>query len=236
MSTSTTPAVPDRVELVTTDVDAVRPFYTDLLGWTYADATGGATALADGLPAAELRAGPAPARWWTVFAADDPATVRAAATSAGARLHGDDVHDPLGGCFRLGSGATAVAPGPGRPCWYEYMTVAPGDADRFHADGLGLRATVPPGAPDDSYVLLTGDGRPVAGRLALPAPLATVLPTGWMVYFAVSDPDAVAERAPRLGGRLLVPPRDVPTGRVATLADPGGAVFTVLRPAAPELR
>ncbi|MCI4065678.1 hypothetical protein MRQ36_25220 [Micromonospora sp. R77] len=52
-----------------------------------------------------------------------------------------------------------------------------------------------------------------------------------MVYFAVADPDGAAERAERLGGRLLVPPRDVPTGRVAALADPAGAVFTVIRPA-----
>ncbi|MEU4570454.1 VOC family protein [Micromonospora sp. NPDC023956] len=230
MSAPTTPAVPDRVELVTTDVAAVRPFYADLLGWTYTDTT----ALLDGVPVADLRAGVAPARWWTVFAAEDAGAVRATAAGAGARLRGDDVHDPLGGCFRVRSGVTAVAPGPGRPCWYEYMTLAPGDADRFHTDALGLRATPPPGVPDDSYVLLTADGRPVAGRLALPAPLADVLPTGWMVYFAVTDPDAVAERAPRLGGRLLVPPRDVPTGRVAALADPSGAVFTVLRPAVRE--
>jgi predicted enzyme related to lactoylglutathione lyase len=110
------------------------------------------------------------------------------------------------------------------------MTVVPGDADRFHHDGLGLRAE-PPAAPDDSYVLLAAGGRPVAGRLALPAPLAALLPTGWMVYFAVPDPDDAATRAARSGGRVLVPPRDVPTGRVAALADPAGAVFTVIRPA-----
>jgi predicted enzyme related to lactoylglutathione lyase len=31
-----------------------------------------------------------------------------------------------------------------------------------------------------------------------------------------------------LGGTVLVPPRDTPTGRVMTLADPGGAVLTLL--------
>ncbi|SCL25260.1 hypothetical protein GA0074692_1926 [Micromonospora pallida] len=231
MSAPTTPAVPDRVELVTSDVDAVRAFYTDLLGWTYVDTAEGVTAFADGVPAAALRTGAGPARWWTVFAADDPQAVRAAATDAGARLDGDDVHDPIGGCFRVRAGATAASPGPGRPCWYEYMTANPGDADRFHTSTLGLAASVPPGAPDDTYALLIHDGRPVAGRLALPAPLADLLPTGWMVYFAVSDPDGVAERVAGSGGRLLVPPRDVPTGRVAALADPTGAVFTVVRPA-----
>ncbi|MCX4471845.1 hypothetical protein OOK41_16270 [Micromonospora sp. NBC_01655] len=226
MHTTPTPAVPGGVELVSADLDASRAFYADLLGWTYA----GSTAFADGVPAAELRSGGAPARWWTVFAVDDSGAVSAAAARAGARLDGDDVHDPLGGSFRVRAGAHVVAPGPGRPCWYEYMTTAPDAADRFHADALGLRASAPPGAPDDSYVLLSAAGRPVAGRLLLPLPLDTLLPTGWMVYLAVADPDGVAAQAGRLGGRLLVPPRDVPTGRVAALADPAGAVFTVIRP------
>ncbi|MBO4210916.1 VOC family protein [Micromonospora echinofusca] len=230
MTTSAVPAVPAGVALVTADVDAARSFYADLLGWTYAESAAGITAVADGEPAAALHAGAGPARWCTVFAAEDPAAVRAAALRAGARLDGVDVHDPLGGHFRLGAAGTSAVPGPGRPCWYEYMTTAPDEAGRFYTDVLTLPASVPPGAPDDSYAVLTADGRPVAGRLALPAPLAGVLPTGWMVYFAVVDPDAAAARAEQLGGRLLVPPRDVPTGRVAAIADPAGAVFTVIRP------
>ncbi|MFG1952054.1 VOC family protein [Micromonospora sp. NPDC048830] len=184
-----------------------------------------------GACSAAAGSGPGPARWWTVFGADDAGAVRAAAGRAGARLDGDEVHDPVGGGFRLRTGVAATAPGPGRLCWYEYMTSDPVAADRFHGEALGLRATVPPGAPDDSYALLASDGPPVAGRLATPPPLDTLLPTGWMVYFAVPDPDDVAERARRLGGRLLVPPRDVVTGRVCALADPAGAVFTVIRPA-----
>ncbi|MEH1014013.1 VOC family protein [Micromonospora sp. CPCC 206060] len=231
MTTSSVPAVPGGVALVTADVDAARTFYAALLGWTYAESASGTTAVAGGEPAAELHSGAGPARWWTVFTVDDPEAVRAAAVRAGARLDGDDVHDPLGGHFRLRAAATAVVPGPGRPCWYEYMTTVPGDVERFYTDALALEASVPPGAPDDSYALLTAGGRPVAGRLALPAPLDTLLPAGWMVYFAVTDPDGVAEQAQQLGGRLLVPPRDVLTGRVAAIADPAGAVFTVIRPA-----
>ncbi|MFF4888315.1 VOC family protein [Micromonospora chersina] len=57
-----------------------------------------------------------------------------------------------------------------------------------------------------------------------------MLSTGWMVYLAVTDPDGVADEARRLGGRVLVP-GEVVTGRVCALADPAGAVFTVVRPA-----
>ncbi|MFC8849996.1 MULTISPECIES: VOC family protein [unclassified Micromonospora] len=238
MNASSAPALPGGVTLATPDLDAARAFYAGLLDWTYAAPAGPRTgraevtaAYAGGTLAAELEPGAAPARWWTVLAASDAEAVRAAAVGAGARLDGDDVHDPLGGSFRLRAGTDVVAPGTGRPSWYEYMTTAPAGADRFHADALGLRASVPPGAPDDSYALLLAAGRPVAGRLALPPPLAGLLPTGWMAYFAVGDPDDVAGRAQGLGGRLLVPPRDVPTGRVAALTDPAGAVFTVIRPA-----
>nr|QLJ96612.1 hypothetical protein HZU44_16915 [Micromonospora carbonacea] len=245
MNASTALALPGGVTLVTPDPGAARAFYAGLLGWAYAGPAGGdpahpgpaggVTAYAGGTLAAELEHGAAPARWWPVFVAADAEAVRVAAGRAGARLDGGDVHDPLGGSFRVSAGTDVVVPGPGRPSWYEYMTTAPADADRFHADALGLRASAPPDAGDDSYALLLAAGRPVAGRLALPPPLAALLPTGWMVYFAVADPDAVAGRASGLGGRLLVPPRDVATGRVAALADPAGAVFTVIRPApAPE--
>ncbi|RKN47818.1 VOC family protein [Micromonospora endolithica] len=228
-ATPTPSVVPCGVELVTPDPDAAREFYAHLFGWTY-DADG-STALADGVPAAGLRAGAGPARWWALFDTDDAAAVRAAATGAGARVEDDEVHDPLGGSLLLRPGTTAVAPGPGLPAWYEFMTTAPADADRFLAAALALHATVPPGAPDDTYALLVSGGRPVAGRLALPPPLAGVLPTGWMVYLAVADPDDAAERAGERGGRVVVPPSDVLTGRVAALADPAGAVFTVIRPA-----
>jgi uncharacterized protein len=49
----------------------------------------------------------------------------------------------------------------------------------------------------------------------------------WSVTFSVDDADAVAERARRLGGRILVPPVDTPPVRVAILSDPQGAVFSV---------
>jgi predicted enzyme related to lactoylglutathione lyase len=48
----------------------------------------------------------------------------------------------------------------------------------------------------------------------------------WSITFAVDDADAIADRAARLGGKVLMPPTDAPWVRMAVLSDPQGAVFT----------
>jgi predicted enzyme related to lactoylglutathione lyase len=49
----------------------------------------------------------------------------------------------------------------------------------------------------------------------------------WSVDFWVDDADATAERAAGLGGRVLVPPFDIPGFRTGVLADPHGAEFSI---------
>ena len=51
-------------------------------------------------------------------------------------------------------------------------------------------------------------------------------PPHWSVTFAVDDADAIADRAAKLGGKVLMPPVDAPWVRMAVLSDPQGAVFT----------
>jgi Glyoxalase-like domain len=48
----------------------------------------------------------------------------------------------------------------------------------------------------------------------------------WTVAFRVADADQTAAEAERLGGKVVLPPMDVPVGRFANIADPGGAEFT----------
>ncbi len=52
-------------------------------------------------------------------------------------------------------------------------------------------------------------------------------PPHWSVTFAVDDTDAIATRAAKLGGTVLVPPFDAGVVRAAVLQDPQGATFTV---------
>ncbi|HEX8752802.1 MAG TPA: VOC family protein [Solirubrobacterales bacterium] len=54
-------------------------------------------------------------------------------------------------------------------------------------------------------------------------------PPSWGVTFGVEDADATAARARELGGTVIAEPFDAPWVRMAVLADPQGATFTVSR-------
>jgi predicted enzyme related to lactoylglutathione lyase len=76
------------------------------------------------------------------------------------------------------------------------------------------------------------DGRPVGGMVHMDEDWPEGIPPHWMVHFAVADCDAAAARTEELGGQVRVPPTDVPPGRFAVVADPHGAVFTIIKLAA----
>ena len=59
------------------------------------------------------------------------------------------------------------------------------------------------------------------------------MPAHWSVDW-VHDVDATAEKAAQLGGKVVVPPYDIPVAglRQAVLADPQGAAFSVSKVAA----
>jgi uncharacterized protein len=59
-------------------------------------------------------------------------------------------------------------------------------------------------------------------------------PSHWGITFGVDDTDVTADKAAELGAKVLVPPFDVPPVRLAVLADPQGAVFTVSKYTPPE--
>jgi predicted enzyme related to lactoylglutathione lyase len=94
----------------------------------------------------------------------------------------------------------------------------------FYETVLGVTATTAPAGEGEYTTLYVGDAE-VAG--ATP-PMADGIPSHWHVWFAVADTDAAASAAAVGGGRVIVAPMDVPVGRIATLADPQGAVFSVI--------
>lgn len=194
-------------------------FYRELLGWradgpTLVDDSGVAVAsYVDGTEG-----------WYPTLGG----TLDGVLTAGGQVLDGGRAADPADVRFGLGTAEVPLPPpAPGRPAWFEHMSTDPAMADRFYPDAFGWE--VSPAGPE--YALFVADGHPVAGRLALPPELAAAIGPRWMVYVAHDDVDAGASDVDRLGGTVVVSPRDTPTGRVTAVADPGGAVFTLLTPA-----
>jgi len=58
---------------------------------------------------------------------------------------------------------------------------------------------------------------------------ATGMPPAWISYVTVDSVDTTAQQAEKLGGKILMPPRDIPeVGRFAVIQDPQGASIAII--------
>lgn len=130
----------------------------------------------------------------------------------------------------------------GRFVWHELMAADALAAVRFYGEVVGWTDR-DSGMPGMTYTLMLAGERQVAGIMALTeqAKAGGAVP-GWTGYVAVEDVDAGAARAVALGGRVCMPPMDIPgVGRFAVVADPQGAVVALFcgsdgeMPAAPMM-
>jgi uncharacterized protein len=249
--TAYTQGTPNWVDLQTTDQKAAKEFYAGLFGWTYDDQPmpEGAVysmamlgeqhvaALAPQSP--ELAAAGAPPMWNTYIAVGsvDDAISKVAAAGGQVAMGPFDVMeagrmafilDPSGAAVAFWQasqhiGATLVNE-PGAIAWNELITTDP-SAAAFYEQVLGLTTSVVDmGA--GQYTIFEADGAQVGGTTA---PQMPGVPNHWHVYFAVADADASAAKVTELGGALLVEPFDTPVGRIATVRDPQGAVFSIIQ-------
>lgn len=252
MSTEPLPVgTPVWVELQSLDREAARAFYSALFGWTWelagAEFMHYANASMDGQPVAgeagALPGGPQITVWSIYLRTDD-----LDAATAFVEAHGGEVVVPtmvvgeLGrmAVFRDPTGAFCglwepglhrgfqVSGEEGYPCWFELNTRdAPGARDFYAGLGGGLETQKLEGM---DYWTWQAEGRPRMGTLQMTEAWGE-LPPHWMVYFAVADTDAAAARVEELGGTLHHGPFDTPFGRIAVVADPQGAVFSIVEPA-----
>ncbi|HXD27144.1 MAG TPA: VOC family protein [Arthrobacter sp.] len=111
----------------------------------------------------------------------------------------------------------------GSPCWIDLMTSNPERARSFYATLFGWTYEVGDQETYGGYVLASKDGHPVAGIMQNDGEAGT--PDGWSTYLRVEDVDATVAAATTRGGKVIMPPLDVPgQGRMAMLLDPAGAV------------
>ena len=96
----------------------------------------------------------------------------------------------------------------------------------FYGNLLGWETQEVEGSHGTYHFFMKG-GRKAAGvGLLSEDDVANGIPPVWSSYVAVDDVDAIAARAPELGGSVMVPPMDVmDAGRMSFITDPTGAML-----------
>ena len=247
---------PAWADLVTADVGWMIKFYHAVFGWEdRPQPTAGGPdyhmQLLDGVPVAAIsRQPPEESRngvppYWNVFlAVDDVDAVAAATPAAGGEVLMPPANvmdagrlavlaDPTGA--RLGLWQARNHPGagrihePGAMSWSELQTHDPDRAAAFLHELLGVEATPRDGAEGSAgrspYLLLSVDGEPVGGISRIPQYRSP----SWVQYFEVADIDEAIAAATAQGGNVLAAPAEEAHGRFATVQDPQGAVFGIIR-------
>jgi predicted enzyme related to lactoylglutathione lyase len=243
--TSPAPGAPNWVDLATSDLDGAKQFYSRLFGWTNHVSDGYMTFLLNGLPVAgagPLTAESQPTAWSTYLATDSADAVAFRVTEAGGKVLVPPFDvldqgrlaaflDPAGAPFSVWQagtvGGAAVFDTPGALTWNELNTRDVEGSAIFYASVFGwtFRETTMDGSP---YVVADLNGTAIAGLQPMIGDGWGDLASHWMVYFAVPDCDRAASAVAALGGTVLQKPRSIPIGQYAIVADPSGAVFSLL--------
>lgn len=252
-----TPGTPCWASLMVHGLSASQDFYRELLGWEfrpgprqpgpYVRAFVGGQEVA-GLGELTAESGVRPTAWLPYLASDDADTSAALIRDYGGTVAVGPLEvrragrlviasDPVGASFGVwqhtppaGAGAPSPeGPGgpdaPGVPLWYELVTRDASSVGAFYSAVFGYETR----PAEAGRLTLHLDGRPVAGMQGVGRELPRDRGPYWETYFSVEDPDAVAGQAKHLGGHVVRGPLDSPWGRLAQLADPEGAQFSVLR-------
>ncbi|SEG81543.1 hypothetical protein SAMN04489712_11481 [Thermomonospora echinospora] len=252
--TSYEPGEPCWADLASPDPEAAKVFYGGLFGWgssTPADpGFGGYTSFTLGGVEGDEVAGlmelmdeRQPPAWTCYISVADADETADAVTAAGGQVYTPPMDVAgLGRMAVFGDSQGAVfgvwEPGdfagarrvnePGALCWTELACRDIEAAKAFYGSVIGWESVTEP-AGTTTYTEWTTDGRSIAGMVQMNEEWPDDAPPYWMPYFAVEDCDAAADKAVALGGRVPVPPTDIPPGRFAVVADPDGAYLSIIR-------
>ncbi|MES4890437.1 VOC family protein [Streptomyces sp. NPDC096012] len=245
------PGEPCWVSLMVHELAATEEFYAELFGWEFRPGPQQlgpyVRALLDGREVAGMGQLPPDPRLpiaWTPYLATNDVD----RTADAVRLSGGTVavgpidaaeagrlaiaSDPSGAVFGIWQGTahlgTTITGVPGTPVWNELLTYETESVAKFYATVFGYERE-PVVAAGLDYVTLHLGGRPVAGLHGVGHALPPDRGSHWQTYFEVTDADATLRQVVDLGGRVLRPAHDSPHGRVARVADPEGAEFSVVQ-------
>jgi uncharacterized protein len=229
------------VDLGTTDLAGAKEFYGRLLGWEMSEAEAGEAvytmATIGGKPVSGMHehaeADAPPSHWDAYVAVDDldAAAGRVRELGGAVAIEPFEItdglrmavaEDPTGARLCLWQNGPRTGAGlvneTGTWTWCDLSTRDLRLAAAFYGDLFGwrFREAIP------SYGTFSMGELLIGGMRAMEA--GEEGPPNWFPYFVVEDADRASDRVQELGGRVLVPPREVPAGRFLVMQDPSGAV------------
>lgn len=245
------PGTPSWIDLGAPDPDAAAAFYEGLFGWTCEqgppESGGYRMCMLRGKPVAGL--GPQqnpdmPPFWTTYISVDDADAAAARVTELGGTVIVEPMDvmeagrmavlaDPTGAFFSvwqpgLHAGAGLVNE-PGTLGWNELVTTDTEASAAFYSALFDWEADIHADNPGGPYTEWKLNGRPIAGMMPKPPMMPAEAPSMWSVYFIVDDADEAAAKVTELGGAVMMGPMDIAPGRFAVVADPGGAIFNIMK-------
>lgn len=240
-------------DLMTTDPEAARSFYTQLIGWGTQQWEGGTmpytmwtnrdTPMGGLMELPEdARKQGAPPHWLAYIAAPDLAATVSRAQELGAQVYVPPTEIPNAGAFAVLADPQGAAfavysspqePGPERPAeigevsWHELATTDHEAAFGFYAELFGWSEADRMDMGEAGIYQMFGRGQgPLGGMFNKPAEMPG--PPFWLYYIKVDHVDRAVEKVKQLGGRVLDGPMDVPGGdTVVQCMDPQGAAFAL---------
>ena len=118
-------------------------------------------------------------------------------------------------------------PAHGTFCWNELSTRDAESAKKFYTQLLGWQLKESDAA-GMVYSEIVAGGEHVGGIYQMGAEFGDA-PSHWMAYVAVDDVDAKAGQVEQLGGKVRIPPTDIPNvGRFCVIDDPAGATLSLI--------
>ncbi len=237
---------PNWFDLASSDPERMRDFYAAVFGWTYETSgdefgnyvmfkhQGHDVAGLGGKQQPEM-----PDAWTIYFQSDDADVTAQKIGAAGGQVVVPtmDVGDygrmviavDASGAF-VGVWQSRQHPGTqiwneaGAPFWVEMHATDYPAAVSFYKSVFDWDTEVTGDSEDFRYTVQIADGAQVAGIMD-----ATFLPPGvpanWHFYLGCDDVDETVAAIQKHGGSVNMSPEDTPFGRLAGVADPGGAGF-----------
>ncbi|MFL6806868.1 MAG: VOC family protein [Xanthobacteraceae bacterium] len=240
-------------ELMTTDVEAAKAFYTKVMGWgaweavvpgmPYTLLTAGQAAVGGlmDLPEDARKMGVGPAWIGYVGVNDvDAAADRVKRLGGVVQVPPTDVPnvsrfsvftDPQTARLALfkwlnpGQEQPAEPGAPGRVGWHELFAADWEKALAFYNELFGWQKADADVGELGTYQLFSAGGQTIGGMVSKPP---TIPAPFWLFYFNAGDIDAAAQRVNAGGGRILDGPLEVPAGSwIVRCEDPQGAIFAL---------